>query len=98
MALGGPVLSFRPARLLDEGMEPRYGVEEWRLVPGGESALILHRDIIWTDFAGAAMWRSMLIAERAQHGDAFWNGHSRGTSLEIDLFVGANTNLKVTKA
>lgn len=50
------------------------------------------------DFRSAAMYRSMLIAERAQHGDLFWDGVSRGSAMEIEFFLAAGTPLRVFRA
>lgn len=49
----------------------------------------------FADFVGAAMYRSMLIAERADHGDLFWDGFSHGSAMEQDFFAACDTPLKV---
>ncbi len=87
LARGGRVISFRPFQQGDED----FRVHEWRMPDGG----MIEHDITFMDWTSAAMYRSMLIAERSDHGDAYWDGHSRGTMFEIDAFVGAGKKLTV---
>jgi len=82
------VLSFRPVRLRDA-----YGVNEHRFGPAGTDRI--RHDLTFDDFVSAAMYRSMLIAERSHHGDMFWDGFSAGARHEIDFFRNENTPLKV---
>jgi hypothetical protein len=86
LEFGMPVISFRPVQLearIDR--EPEYGVEEWRLHRG--TGQVIRHEITFADFASAANYRSLLIAERAEDGMAFWDGISRGTGFEIEAFA-----------
>lgn len=96
MEFGMPVISFRPVKLPDLGYYPQYGVDEWRLFRGS-GEIVHHHAPTWATWDGAAFFRSMLIAERADFGYAFWDGHSHGTGTEIDLFFAADTPLEVIK-
>lgn len=94
MEFGFPVISFRPTQTEARvDRFPSFGVDEWRLHRGAGS--VIHHDISFADWQSAAMYRSMLIAARADHGTAFWNGVSRGTSDEIDFFKNEGKPLKV---
>jgi hypothetical protein len=95
---GLPVVSFRPVKLRG-GMEipDEYGVDEWRLFRGA-GEIIHHHAPTWATFEGAAWFRSVLMADRAEEGNAFWDGHSPGTQVEIGLFADAKKPCKVTKA
>jgi hypothetical protein len=92
---GFPVISFRPVKIaggLTE--EDEFGVDEWRLYRGG-GQVIHHREPTWADWRSAAGFRSLLIAERADYGFAWWDGQSHGTSDEIDYFASAGKPLEV---
>lgn len=92
--LGGRILSLRPGRLPAHNGEPRYGVRDHRHSPGLDPVVVLH-ELTFDDFRSAAMYRSMVIAERSTHGDIFWDGASHGSAMEVDFFAAANTPLKV---
>lgn len=94
MEFGMPVISFRPVQLAPVGFDPQYGVDEWRLYRGS-GKIVNHYDPTWADWSSAAGFRSMLMAERADFGYAFWDGHSAGTGHEIGLFETANKSLEV---
>ena len=94
LARGGRVISLRPVRRPAQAGERCFGADEWRLQPGLPPEKICH-PLEWLSFRDAAMWRSMLIAERAEHGDMFWDGRSFGSAMEIDFFAAAGTPLKI---
>lgn len=96
-AMGLPVISFRPVKR-GGGVTTMdtYGVDEWRLHKGA-GKIVHHDHPTWATWDGAALFRSMLIAERADEGFAFWDGFSRGTGYEIDFFAGEDTPLEVIK-
>lgn len=80
LEFGIPLVSFKPVQIDPE----RYGVDECRFYRGKVTA---HRlDITWADWGSAASYRSMMIADRADEGYAYWDGYSRGTSFEIECF------------
>lgn len=75
LRLGGRVQSFRPVQLPDDS----YGVELWDL--GGEQPMkfLLTQEPTWANFASAANYRDMLIAEAVQRLVVFYRrGKSRG--------------------
>lgn len=89
-SLGGRVISFRPKMLADE----EYGIERWEF--GGAQPATIYMMIdhpVFGDFKSACYYRDMLIAEAADRGVAFRSGgfRSRGTTMTIDFFKGANT-------
>lgn len=98
LEFGMPVVSFRPVRLadfgVDFGVDEQYGVDEWRLFRG-KGDIVHHHEPSWADWSSAAGYRSMLMAERAEFGYAFWDGHSHGTGHEIALFEAVNKSVEV---
>lgn len=95
---GMPVISFRPVKLSgDITTEDTYGVDEWRL-HRGRGQIVHHHDPTWATYAAALHFRSWLLADRAQEAVAFWDGFSRGTAFEIELFEGRKIPLEVIKA
>lgn len=96
LGFGMPVISFRPVKLLT-GANDEYGVDEWRLFKGA-GTIVHHNAPTWATWDGAAWFRGLLIAERADEGFAFWDGRSRGTAFEIDAFAAADTPLEIVKA
>lgn len=93
---GLPVISFRPVRLPSFDNDDVYAVDEWRLFRGS-GKIVHHHEPTWADWSSAAGFRSLLIAERADEGIAFWDGRSHGTSDEIDYFAAANKPMEVIK-
>lgn len=93
IARGLPVVSFRIAETT-RGLYPEFCVEEWRLHQG-QGAVIRHEPA-WANWSSAQLYKSMLIAERADSADAFWNGQSRGTMEEISLFESHGVPHEVT--
>lgn len=92
---GLPVISFRPVQIAGgQTEEAVYAADEWRMYRGG-GQVIHHRHPTWMDWTSAAGFRSMLIAERAEFGFAWWDGRSHGTSYEIDCFANAGKPLEV---
>lgn len=83
LALGGRVWSLRPIALGPE----EYGVEFWDI--GGDSPRVfpLRDHPTFATYAGACIYRDMLIAEWADRGVAFRAGksRSRGTSGTIEF-------------
>lgn len=86
---GIPIISFRPVQI-----DPfRYGVDECRFYRG--KVEVVRWEITWADYGSAAAYRSLLIAERADEGYAYWDGYSRGTDWEIEAFQAAEKQLVV---
>lgn len=97
LEFGMPVISFRPVKIRgDLTTEDEYGVDEWRLYRG-TGKIVRHDHPTWADWQSAAYYRSALIAERADFGLAFWDGHSPGTAHEIDLFAAEHKVLEIIK-
>lgn len=96
MEFGFPVISFRAVKLLPVNYDDQYAVDEWRLYRG-KGQIINHHEPTWADMTSALGYRSLLIAERADAGVAFWDGHSRGTAEEIDYFAAAGKPLEIIK-
>ena len=95
--MGLPVISIRPVTLQPFGHDPQYGVDEWRFYRGA-GKIIPHYEPTWADWHSAAHYRSILIAERADEAVIFWDGHSPGSSFEIDLFRSADKPYEVIRA
>ena len=93
---GLPVISFRPVKLPDYGVDEQYGVDEWRLYHG-RGEIVHHHEPSWVDWSSAAGFRSMLAVERVEEGVVFWDGHSRGAGEEIDYFAAAGKPCEVVK-
>lgn len=94
---GFPVISFRPIKLKgDQTTEDEFGVDEWRL-HRGKGEIVHHYEPTWANYGAAAHYRSWLLADRCDEGHAFWNGHSPGTSFEIDLLKGRDKLVQVVK-
>jgi predicted Rossmann-fold nucleotide-binding protein len=94
---GMPVISFRPIKLKgDLTTEDEYGVDEWRL-HRGQGKIIHHHQPTWATYEAALVFRSWLLADRATEAVAFWDGFSRGTAFEIELFEGREIPLQVIK-
>ena len=89
---------MRPSRFPASGGDPVYGVREYRRTPAAPRPTPLAHELTFDDFRSAAMYRSMLIAERSDHGDLFWDGSSPGSAMEIQLFRNEDTPLKVFRA
>lgn len=94
MEFGLPVVSFRPVKLADHGIDPQYGVDEWRLFRGS-GKIVHHHEPTWADYNSALTFRSLLLVERADEGVAFWDGRSSGTNFEIGLFESHEKSLEV---
>ena len=85
-ALGGDVISLRPASVPDA-----YGwtVERWEIPASGAPIIFTPVDaLIWHDWKSAAFWRNMMMAEEAEAGVAFVKGFSPGSRFTIDLLLG----------
>jgi predicted Rossmann fold nucleotide-binding protein DprA/Smf involved in DNA uptake len=82
MSLGGRVQSFRPKQLEQE----RYGVEVWNLGEMQPSVGVLGEPHpTWRTYAGAAWYRNLLIAEKADRVVAFYRRFkSAGAASTID--------------
>lgn len=91
--LGGRILRLAPVRLPASSGETCFGVSERRISAAGTD--VVRHELTFDDYRSAAMYRSMLIAERADHGDIFWDGQSRGAAGEIEFFLAAETPLRV---
>lgn len=84
LSLGASVISFRPYKK----NEQQWGVKCWRLTRENSYIETLEGAAeMWVDFAGAAWYRNLLIAELADVGAAFWDGLSKGTKSTIDAFA-----------
>jgi hypothetical protein len=98
LALGLPVISFRPKKLPNDGIDDQYGVEEWRLHKGAGTIIPHHRPT-WAKWEGAAFYRSLLLIDRATDGVlAFQHNKSRGTEFEIDLARGRKRILEIVES
>jgi hypothetical protein len=83
LSLGGCVQSYRPKQLDPE----RYGVEVWNLGDMQASVGVLSwpPHPTWATYAGAAWYRNLLIAEKADRVIAFYRSHkSPGAASTID--------------
>lgn len=89
-ALGGEVHSYRIKNFnTDITQEDSWGIEVWMLASGENRTSFIYHPGDQPRFANAASaltYRTMLIAEKADRGVAFWDGRSRGTALCIDSF------------
>ncbi len=84
-AQGGNVISFRPKQLPSGG----FTVVKYELSARPTAFdLYLLGHPTWADFAGAAFYRNMLIADEVERCVAFWNGRSEGTRNTMDLCRG----------
>lgn len=80
LKLGGVVWSYRPKQIGDN-----YGVELWRLGEFPPSVGVLADSDFWAAYAGAAWYRNLLIAQKADRVVAFYRRNkSRGTMDTID--------------
>lgn len=86
LAFGGAVTSFRPLKINAWDKEDEYAIECWKL--GGDSPMVFQMldHPTWADFASAAAYRDMLIAEYAERGAGFRANKSRGTTLTVEFF------------
>jgi hypothetical protein len=92
-----PVVSFRPVKLKGAiDIADEYGVDEWRLF-NGAGQIVHHYHPTWADWESAANFRSWLMADRGDQAVAFWDGFSRGTAFEIELFEGREKPCEVVK-
>jgi hypothetical protein len=96
LEFGMPVVSFRPVRLADFGVDEQYGVDEWRLFRG-KGDIVHHHEPSWADWRSAAGYRSLLAVERADEGVVFWDGRSRGAAEEVDYFAAAEKPCEVIR-
>jgi len=97
MDRGLPVVSFRPVKLKGAIDVPdEYGVDEWRLF-NGAGQIVHHYAPTWANWESAAFFRSWLMADRGDQAVAFWDGFSRGTAFEIELFEGREKPCEVVK-
>jgi hypothetical protein len=94
---GMPLIIFKPVKLTGGLKEDSYGVDEWRISGPGESSIVHHHEPTWADYQSALNYRSLLIEERAHEAQAFWDGRSRGTAFEIELFENAKKPCEVTR-
>lgn len=86
MRLGIPLIKFVPVKLAGGMKEDSWGVDEWRIAGPSQSSLVHHHEPSWADYVSALHYRSILIADRADEAMSFWDGSSRGTAFEIELF------------
>lgn len=91
---GIPMISFRPKRLPDYGVDAQYGVDEWR-IHRSAGTVIRIAEPAWADWKSAAQYRSLLIVERASEAVAFHHNDSRGTAFEIEMFEKAGKPVEV---
>lgn len=88
--LGGEVHSYRIKKLRgDLEHEDEWGIEVWVLASGENRTSFVYipkEQPVFANAASALTYRTMLIAEKADRGVAFWDGRSRGTALCIDSF------------
>lgn len=95
LALGVPVVSFKVADIT-RNFNPEYIVEEWRLHQG--LGAVIRHEPSWANWKSAVTYKTLLIAERADSADAFWNGESRGTRDEIFCFEREGVPCEVVRA
>ncbi len=86
LALGGAVTSLRPVKISGPLQEDEYAIECWKLGSQQNMVYQMSDHPTWADFAGAATYRDMLIAEVADRGVAFRHNNSRGTTLTMGFF------------
>ena len=86
IAFGGRVVSFRPRNVGGGLKEDDYVIERWEL--GGDKPMVFIPlgEPSFADFASAATYRDMLIAEEAERGVAFRYNNSRGTTTTVGFF------------
>lgn len=85
-ALGGVVTSYRPVKVSAWDKEDEYAIECWQLGAQPNMVFRLNDQPTFADFASAATYRDMLIAEEAERGVAFRHNNSRGTTLTVGFF------------
>lgn len=88
-----PLVSFRVTAKAHGDLPTYYRVDEWRLYRG--TGQLVEHEPTFADFMGAAGYKAMLIAERAESASVFWDGHSRGTEFEIECFKAAGVPFEV---
>ena len=97
VALGVPLIVFKPVKVAGgREIEDEYGVEEWR-IHGDQSQVLQHFQPTFADYQSVLNLRSLMIAERSDWGYCFWNGTSRGTAGEMEMFANLDKPLTMIR-